>query len=723
MKGSIMKKLLLCGIAVAVFLGDAQAGNGPGKRLASISKTPVKFETNRELMLKYAQLENEAHLTNRATPNFENVQKRGGNPNSTQSVSYVDLGESLNPFSVVATQRNYVSVIPSLNTIALIRRGGTGDPVGSTNAPGNKLMYDYSTNGGTSWTLRAGTLWSDDNYTSKPTYSATNNFGSRYPQGVLWNPAGNTSVDNVKVMGATAVLDGTNGNWGGLGRGWKNMTAAGASSEAYWESGEPLHYIADAIEVNANGDIFASVPEFDVSGGTVVFTDKIAIYKFSYNSTSNRFDSSLVLLPFANEPGDYATSPSNTTISFAPAPNNNIGYLAMNAYNIAYDSLVTMSLYLSKTTDGGATWSDFKVVSVNYKNDVDNTDDIDAFREQMLGNYVRFTETEVLSAQRGEEYAHRVDYFLKDFDLTVDKFGYAHVLAQYCVTSFGDTLVNDPGNLVFYPGYGSWLADITISDLSGPAVGDVIGTTDNIRGCFGDCSATTTSFTEDSRPQVARSADGSTIAMVWFATDEEAHPQGTTDRNSNPDMWVRTISTPSAGVFLANDMQRNMTKGSDYDGLIVCGNVAPILLEVPGGGFEVAATAVALAPNPTATSPWPTQHYYIKGSKTADTIASPITPKVLKSNTIVSGASSKLQVSLSPNPSNGKFVASFFSKSSGLAQVKVVNSIGQVMANYSTMIPEGDVKIPFDMSSLSDGIYFMNISINGKAASQRIVKK
>ncbi|HRH33689.1 MAG TPA: T9SS type A sorting domain-containing protein, partial [Catalimonadaceae bacterium] len=71
---------------------------------------------------------------------------------------------------------------------------------------------------------------------------------------------------------------------------------------------------------------------------------------------------------------------------------------------------------------------------------------------------------------------------------------------------------------------------------------------------------------------------------------------------------------------------------------------------------------------------------------------------------------------------NGKFVANFFSKSSGLAQIKLVNSIGQVMANYSTMVPSGDVKLPFDMSALSDGIYFMNISINGQAASQRIVK-
>lgn len=438
-----MKKLLFCGIAMAVCLGDAFAGNAPGKRLKSISNNKTKFESSREVMLKYAKLEDEAHRTNGKATKFEAPLKRGGSTNSTQSVSFVDLGGSINPFSYVAPGRNYLSVVPSLNAVALIRRGGSDDPGLSNNSPGNKMMYDYSVDGGNNWTLRPARLYNDLNYSSWLGYSATNNFGVRYPQGVIWNPAGNTDPANAKVFGAAAVLDGTNGTWGGLGRGWKSLTSVTPddSPEACWRSEDVLHYIGDAMEVNGNGDIFYSSPEVDASGTGIAFTDKICVFKFAYNSTSGRFDSTLTMLPFPNEPGDYATYVGNTAISFAPT--GNVGYLAASAYNIAYDSLVTLTLYVSKTTDGGTTWSDFKVIRLNYKNDYEFSEDIDAIREQMLGNYVRFTEGGLFSAQRGEEYAHRVDYFLKDMDLTVDKFGYAHVLAQYCVTSFGDTITNN----------------------------------------------------------------------------------------------------------------------------------------------------------------------------------------------------------------------------------------------------------------------------------------
>lgn len=718
-----MKKLLLCGIAMALYLGDAEAGNGPGKRLASISQQKVKYESSRELMKKYAKMEDDAH---RAHPNAVSppVQQRNSNPNSTQSVTFVDLGQSLNPFTSVATQRNYVSVVPALNTVAVFRRGGPGDPAGTTNAAGNKLFYDYSTNGGANWTLRPGNLHTDDIYTTWPTYSATFNYGSRYPQGLIWNPPGNTNIANAQAFGTSAVLDGTNGptGWGGLGRGWRGLTAPtnAGSSYAMWNSQDPiLHYIGDGIETAPNGDIFFPLPELDAEAGA--FTDKIIIYKFSYNSATNRFDSSLVLLPFPNEPGDYATVVGNSAISFAPT--GGVGYLAMNAYNIAYDSTMTFSLYLSKTTDGGSTWSDFKVVSVNYKNDVDNTEDIDAFRDQMFANFVKFTETSVISANRGDEYAHRVDYFVKDLDLTVDQYGYAHVLAEFVITSFGDTLANDPGNLVFYPGYGAWYADITISDMSQPARGDVIGQSDNVRGCFGDCSATATSFTEDNRPQITRSADGSTITMVWFATDEEAHP-ATSNFNSNPDLWMRTISTPSAGTFVANDQMRNMTKGSDYDGLVVCGNVSPIMLNRPAGGYEVAASCVSLAPFPGVTSPWTTQHLYIRGLNTSDTIATPLTPKVLKSNSILTGKNAALlPLTLFPNPGNGKVVAQLFAKESGMAQLRIVNNVGQEIANTSIMVPKGEVKIPVNLQAMPTGIYFVSIQLNGQRASQRLIKE
>jgi len=717
-----MRKILFTGVLLGVALGEVLAGNGNRKPIP-VQKIAAKFESNRDLMLKYAQIENRSSATAVQMPTQA---KKVRSTNSVSATNFVDLGSSLNPFSIVAPGRNYVSVVPELNTVAFIRRGGANDPGGTTNAPQNRLYFDYSTQGGSSgWQLSKGPLWTDENYTSFPTYSTTNNFGARYPQGALWNPSGNTDPANSFVMGVGAILDGTNGTWGGQGRGWKKLTSTGPWNEAYWPSGDVLHYITDAMEVTSTGSIFISEPELDVSGGTLVFTDKILIYKYSYNSTSQSFDSSVTALAFPNEGGDYASSVGNTAISFSPDGQN--GYIVISGFNIMYDSTNTLIPYFSKTTDGGNTWSPFKVVNVNYKSDEFASPDLDGLREKFLGNYVRFTADGVVSAQRGDEYSHRVDYMLKDMDLTVDQHGYAHLLAQFCVTSFGDTLQNDPGAFQFYPGYGSWMADFYIKDLADTVRGVFLGSTNNVRGCFGgDCpDGTASSFREDSRPQVARSGDGSTISFVWFATDEDAHPQLTTATNSNPDLWMRTMKVTGPGQFKLNSTARNMTKGSDNDGLIICGSVAPLMLNRPNG-FSVAATSASLAPNNTSTSPWPTQHLFITGLNIPSAIDSfPETvvaaPKIVKTEPVLTN-SSTLKMIVSPNPNKGIFAATVFSKESGIAKVTINNSLGQLVSESSVNLSTGETRIPFNLANQGSGLYFMSVQQNRHKTSYRILK-
>jgi len=711
-----MRKILLTGVFLGAALVEVLASDRNRKPIP-VQKAIVKFESNRELMLKYALIEDRANGVGVTVPNSA---KRVRSNNSTQAVNYIDLGSSVNPLSIAAPGRNYVSVVPSLNTVAFIRRGGANDPGGTTNAPQNRLYFDYSTQGGSAgWQLSRGPLWTDENYTSFPTYSTTNNFGARYPQGALWNPSGNTDPANSIVIGVGAILDGTNGNWGGQGRGWKKLTSTGPWKEAYWPSGDVLHYISDAMEVNGNGDIFITEPEIDVA--SLAFTDKILIYKYSYNSTNQSFDSTLITLGFPNEGGDYATSVGNTVISFAP--DGQTGYLALSGYNINYDSTNTYIAYISKTTDGGTNWSAFKPINVNFKSDEFASPDLDGFRENMLGNYVHFTADGLVPAQRGDEYSHRVDYMLKDFDLAVDQNGYAHLLAQFCVTSFGDTMMNDPGQFIFYPGYGSWMTDIFIKDLSDTARGIHLGSTDNVRGCFGDCSGTANSITEDNRPQVSRSADGSVISFVWFATDEVAHPQLTDQTNSNPDLWMRNLKVTGQGQYKLIDRPRNMSKGSDNDGLIICGSVAPLMLNRPNG-FAVAATAATLAQT-TTISPWPTQHYFITGlNVVTDSITTeiPLLPKIVKNAPLVSNSGNSIKLIVAPNPGKGIFAATVLSKENGKANFRVINTLGQIVMESEINIQAGENKIPFSLTTQKSGLYFVTVAQKGSKSSFRLIK-
>lgn len=717
-----MKKHLTLAFLALILLPKAY-GEDAGKKPVKYSPL-VKFESAADKMLRYSRKEAQAQKRKAAPAALPGRQARKTNSTQASSISFVDLGKSINPFTSVSSGRNYLSVNPDLNTVVMVRRGGENNPGGATDKPGNKLFYDYSKAGGmeNTWTLGKGPLFSDDNYVNFPGYNVNSaNYGPRYPQGVLWNPAGNTNPDSAYVFSAAAVLNGTNDTWGGQGKGWKKLGSTTAAKEAFSTSGDYLHYITDAMEVNASGDIFFSEPELIADAVSTTFTNRIIVYRYRYNSTTQSFDSTVTFLPFVNEEGDLQTRVAGTAISFSPSTQT--GYVVVSAFNNAYDSAFTTIPYIAKTTDGGNTWSDFKMISYNLRHTNYESPGLDSFRTQMFGNFVRFTEEGIVSANRGDDYAHRVDYFLKDFDVTVDQNDYAHIFAQLCVASFGDTdLINPTDGLRFRPGLGSWLTDLTIKDLDTDAKGYVLAATNSVRGCFGDCD-TDENIEEDSRPQVARSADGSRIAFVWFDTDTAAHPQTSTNTNGNPDLWMRTLKVSGVEQFSLSDMPRNMTKASDFDGLIICGTVAPILLNTPTG-YDVAAAAVSL-PGTTITEIWPTQHFFIRGLHLPDTIGDPVNflPRIVANETLVQNAgASSLQFSVVPNPAGGAFSLQLLAKEGATARFEVTNVVGQLVYSKQLMLQPGANIIPVDAPGLRAGIYTATLRTGKNIATKRIIR-
>ena len=79
-------------------------------------------------------------------------------------------------------------------------------------------------------------------------------------------------------------------------------------------------------------------------------------------------------------------------------------------------------------------------------------------------------------------------------------------------------------------------------------------------------------------------------------------------------------------------------------------------------------------------------------------------------------------ISIYPNPTNGKFVVTLESVAGKNAVVNVVNMNGQVVVSEKFTATGNDAK-EFDLASFSNGLYLVNIQVDGRIASKTILKQ
>ena len=77
-------------------------------------------------------------------------------------------------------------------------------------------------------------------------------------------------------------------------------------------------------------------------------------------------------------------------------------------------------------------------------------------------------------------------------------------------------------------------------------------------------------------------------------------------------------------------------------------------------------------------------------------------------------------VNVYPNPSSGKFTFTIDSKKGAKMSMRVMNSMGQQVAQNETYLTTGSNKTQLDLSSLSDGLYFVNLRAGDEVKSVRL---
>ena len=76
---------------------------------------------------------------------------------------------------------------------------------------------------------------------------------------------------------------------------------------------------------------------------------------------------------------------------------------------------------------------------------------------------------------------------------------------------------------------------------------------------------------------------------------------------------------------------------------------------------------------------------------------------------------------LAPNPSNGMFSVMFDLPTRGDAELRVIDVNGRVIYQETMNNFQGSYRKEFDISGKSKGIYYMQITQNGKTFSRKIV--
>ena len=640
-----MKKLLLCGLAFAICASAMAQQNRFSKQLTG------------KTMKQKAVTGIENVNTTQSMPASAGPVKRNFTPTST-AVTLIPLGQSANAFGTTGGPKTFLFAHPVINTVAFIHR--------ATNAPGpgsGFLQYDYSTDGGSTWTNNAG-----------PAYSPAGGpfFNARYPQGLIYNPVGNTDPANGKIAYFAPTLAGTNAGWGGLCNGVANLSATPAATKT--ENISDSYLIPDGMALNTN-DNNCWVSDIWTEPTTAEYGDTLMLFKGVWNGSDYSYTE--IKVPAIS---DGATAADKVVVAtqIAWAPNGLTGYAALLGHE-SFSDAPDSSLYptVFKTTDAGATWNRVASLGLNA---------IDTILQSGLAITTGF-----------------------EMDMTVDANGNCHLVLEVGpLGSSGYSIVSQSGFFGIF--------DIYTTDGGTNWNAQLLALPQTFRGEFTDSQT----LNEDNRCQVSRTLDGTRLFFVWFDTDTLTF--GVTD-NINPD--AHCVGYNVTTNQWTQDI--NLTAGTDADGVCIFGNVSPFTLAGSAAGCNKIPMGI-LALTGGGPSSF-VDHSYINGAEVCDAdftvtgAPQAITNFAVSVQEIPATASFAIGQNY-PNPFNGSTSLDVNLKNNTDVTVEVYSIIGKLVSTSRyTNLNAGVNTLTIDASNLSAGMYTYSVTIGTEKVSRNMIVK
>jgi len=655
----MMKRVLLCSLALGIAL-SADAQQTPGGKVY------------RGMTLKEKENVKVAEAPKGGAPVVSpNAARKKAKVPSTQAVTFQVIGSSSNAYGTAFGAKTALFAHPVINSVSMVYRSA---PAVTSDVSSGCLRYGFSTDGGASWTTNAGPLYTSNGTNAAPLANA------RYPQGVIYNPAGNTDPNNAFVSHFSPTLagfgPGANSAWGGHAHGSMPLNGTGTATATEDIDANNGFLIPDGGALNLNSNSFwISNGYFDFTSGD--YADTMLLGAGTWNAGDYTYSYNKVYAPV-----DIDLDGSKLLVGTSVAwGSSGTGYMALVGHE-SFAQVPDINYYpvIYKTTDDGLTWN--KVAAL----DMNSFDSI---------------------FQYGVPYSNAFE-----FDMGVDANNNLHLVTAVCPqASAGFSVSTGPGNWAIF--------DIYTTDGGTTWATQLLGTPMTFRGEFLDLAGAV-ALQEDSRPQVTRSLDGTKMFFTWFDTDTLTF--GTTE-NVFPD--AHCVGYDLTSGLWTTDI--NLTTGTDADGACLFGSVAPIALDGASGCYKIPVAVVEVTNGGVDAQ---IDHKYIDGLEICSSAFTEAGTPVAVNNLFVTGVN-ELSGTTSfsfgqnyPNPFNGstQFVLNL-NKSSNVT-VEVHNVVGKLVKtiDYSNM-SAGSNMVVIDCNDLASGLYTYTVRVGNDRATRTMIVK
>lgn len=649
-----MKKLLLfsCVIAMSVTV--------------SAQKSPKVVKLGTPTVTNQVRNYDDIDLTK--TPSTVNYLQPAGR--GTADISIIDLGNATNAYGLYNGGRTALWADPNINSVVFSHR--------MMPTPGSGyIAYDVSKDGGNTWSV--------NNQVFNPTAGGTAN--ARYPQGLIYNPAGNTNPDNAYYTGFWPTLDGSNagaGSWGGYGVANIKLDGTGLT-QAGWPSVPPIRQnVPDAMALNpVSGDIFIVEPGL-INGLGTGYTDTLVVTRGVFNATLGAYEYEQYGMYAPMIHGTDIAGIADTRIAFAP--DGQIGYISLLADN-EQDPFVTGLAYyivLYRTTDGGLTWEEDPITVP-----LGGPEGLSGIVNELLTDD-QIAELFEPPLPARDEIGYTTAF---THDLAVDFQG--HPIISVVIGVAGA----DPYSIVSAPGF------FASYNIFGRAQGtewyavklDLEQNLRTFRGTWGDVS-------EDNRSQVSTTYDGKFMFFSWLDTDFEG-----VEDNNQPDIYC-------VGWDIENNLYSpapiNVTYLSDAWLQAFMGTASFYVFQPEPGTFIIPFVYQEMDPTDPAL---PVQYKYISDFTMNQADFTRINAK----NVNLPNASVSQNY---PNPFNGTSQVNVELKSKANVALEVYNMVGQkVFEIPSASMVQGSHILTINAANLNAGFYTYSVIVNGERVSRKMI--